>query len=52
MEQQEQANVDSDEETGSINVIDKAKNNIDMNTHYKLARRVHMTKQEEEDEMA
>ena len=32
MEEKERANQDSDEETGSINVIDQAKNNIDMNT--------------------
>lgn len=52
MEERERANIDSDEETGRINVIDQAKNNIEMNTQYKLARRVHMTKQDEDDEMA
>jgi hypothetical protein len=57
MELEEQANnqleMESDEENGSNpkNVIDKAKKNIESNTQYKLARRVHMTKEEENDEM-
>jgi hypothetical protein len=43
MEMKEQAQIDSDdEETGSIN-IDRKKN-VEVNTQYRLARRVHMTK--------
>ena len=33
-------------------MADRAKKNIETNTQYKLTRRIHMTKQEEEDEMA
>ena len=43
---------DGEEETGSLDVVDRAKKNIETNTQYKLTRRIHMTKQEEEDEMA
>jgi hypothetical protein len=47
--------MESDEEAGSSqnhkNIIEKAKKNMEVNTQYKLARRVNMTKEEEDDEM-